>query len=272
MQMKQILPLVLVLLLAPAVATASLGGPLEQTPNRTAAPNVTTTTVPETTTPTAPTVRTASTTTRTPTISSTTVTTAPPANRTGAAPPTTGRSDTATPTPTATPLPTPAPTATSTPTTRTPLPGTNITGPDTSREVETIIDEHVAILSTEYNDGTFKIRVYADAYTSIQLVAPKDTSGDHATVAFRTEQLDADKIVDIYITSPGPVTVWSEDSREDGRAALVEKPSGGIVDGPYTGADVRNAAAGGMAGVAIAVLYEVIAAKIGASDKFGRIA
>jgi len=266
MQMKQILPLVLVLLLAPAVATASLGGSVEQTPNQTAAPNVTTTTVPETTTPTA------STTTATDTISSKTATTVSPTTETVTTSATAAPSDTTTPTETATPSPTPAPTATSTPTTRTPLPGTNITGPDTNREVETIIDEHVAILSTDYNDGTFKIRVYADAYTSIQLVAPKDTSGDHATVAFRTEQLDADKIVDIYITSPGPVTVWSEDSRADGRAALVEKPSGGIVDGPYTGDDVRNAAAGGMAGVALAVLYEVIAAKIGASEKFRRIA
>jgi|GEM_PF-1722630 len=268
MQMKQMLPLVLVLLLAPAIATASLGGSLEQTPNQTAAPNATTTTVPETTTPTRATT----------TISSTTSSPTPVETPTGTASTTTVSSTTVLPTitpttsPTPSPSPTSAPTATSTPTTRTPVPGTNITGPDTNREVETVVDEHVAILSTEYNDGTFKIRVYSDAYTSIQLVAPQDTSGDHATVKFRTEQLDSDKIVDIYITSPGPVTVWSEASREDGRAALVEKPSGGIVDGPYTGADVRNAAAGGMAGVAIAVLYEVIAAKIGASDKFGRIA
>jgi hypothetical protein len=152
------------------------------------------------------------------------------------------------------------------------VPGTNITGPDTNREVELIVDSNVAVLNTEYNDGTFKIRVYSDVYTTLTLVAPKESSGDHASVEFRAEQLDQDNIVDIYVTSPGPVTLWTQASKDDGRAAVVEKPSQSVVDGPYDGADVRNAAAGGALGVALAVIYEAVAAKIGASDRMERFA
>ena len=130
----------------------------------------------------------------------------------------------------------------------------------------------MAVLDTEYNDGTFRIRVYSDAYTSLTLVAPKESSGDHGTVEFRAEQLDSESIVDIYVTSPGPVTLWTENSRQEGRAAVVEKPSQSVVDGPYDGADVRNAAAGGALGVALAVIYEAVAAKIGASDRMERFA
>jgi len=230
--MRLILPLLLALLVVPAVGAASLGAAAEPTPNQTAAPNAMTTTVPETTTATA--------------------------------------STTATPTTS----PTATPTATATPSSGTPTPvgAANVTGPDTSRDVEIVVDENVAILDTEYNSGTFKLRVYSDAYTTLTLAAAPDGSSEKGTIQFKTEALDANKIVDIYISSESGVTAWTDASAEDGRAVYVRKPSQGIVDGPYDGADVRNGAAGAAIGVAIAVIYEAVAAKIGAADRMERFA
>jgi len=168
---------------------------------------------------------------------------------------------TTTPTPTATPEPSTAVQTGS---------DINISGPDTNREVELVVDENVAILESSYSNGNMKLRVYSDSYTTLTVAAAPDGSSDQGHIEFRTEQLDANTIVDIRVSTESGVTAWTQKSAEDGRAVYIRKPGDALIEGPYDGKDVRNAGLGAGLGVAVMVLYVAIAAKIGAAETFVR--
>jgi cytoskeletal protein RodZ len=231
-----------------AVSTDSASAPVASS---TSTPTISPTTTP-TTTPTA--TATATPNGTAPTAASTAVSTdsasTPVASSTSTASP-----STATPEPTAT---------------RTPVPGTNLTGPAGAPSVELVVDEHVAITHTAWSDGTFRLRIYADTYTSITLLASPDADSQQGTAEFESRVLRKDTTTTVRIDSNTGVTAWTDESARDGRVVYLRKPSQSIVSGPYDGTDVRNAGIGGAAGVAIAVLYEAVAAKLGAENRFQR--
>jgi len=173
-----------------------------------------------------------------------------------------------TPTASSTSTPTTSP---STPPTRTPVPGTNMTaptgGPD---EFELVVDEHVAVVDSSWNDGTFTLRIYADIHTSITLLASPAADSERGAVQFKHRVLRADSTTVVRAQSPTGVSLWTDESAENQRVVYLRKPSQSIISGPYDGDDVRNAAIGAALGVAIAVLYEAVSAKIGASNAFTR--
>lgn len=157
--------------------------------------------------------------------------------------------------------------------TQTPVPGTNFTGPDGGPgDYELVIDRSVAITEWRYQDGTFIIDFYAEDYTSLTMVASPSGSSDQGAVEYRGAVLDGGSITTVRIGSDSKVSMWTEASAENGRAVYLDKPSTAFVSGPYDGTDVRNAAIGAALGVALAVLYEAVAAKLGSADGMERVA
>lgn len=144
-------------------------------------------------------------------------------------------------------------------------------GPNTDRKLELVIDNEVAVHSWEYNEGQFEIWFYSTEYKTVTIAAAPGATSDQGTISFRSVVVDDGSLSKATISADGPVTLWTEDSTAEGQAYYL-KPKNNIISGPYTGTDVRNAAIGGALAVIVAVLYEAVAAKIGATNRGERVA
>jgi len=145
-------------------------------------------------------------------------------------------------------------------------------GPDVDREVIAVIDEDLAVTSVEYVDNELVIEFYSSEFKTVSLAPQAETSEQYGTVESRTYVVDADTTTTVRIPTPGGVSLWTQDSIDAGRIHFLRKPSGGgLISGPYTANDVRDAGIGGALGVVIAVLYEAVSAKVGSAQRGERV-
>ena len=159
-------------------------------------------------------------------------------------------------------------------TTSTPTPSgsTNVTAPPDAPGAELVVDSSVVVTDYRYSDGQMILKVWSDEYKPLS-VAPRAPSSDTGTVQARTFVVDADRITTVRIASPGGVTLWTSESvDENGQFHFIRKPSTFFIRGPWSGSDVRDGALGGALGVALAVLYEAVSAKVGATERGERLA
>jgi hypothetical protein len=131
-----------------------------------------------------------------------------------------------------------------------------------------------------YQERQERFRLVVQAKTPVLLTAqegiPDDGSGA-GSISFKRQSLAAGEnivFVDAPITDGTSTVVLSTPGGiSNGRAAYIKHKSGSsFISGPYTGKDVRDAGLGSALGVVIAVLYQAVAAKVGASEKAERIA
>jgi len=164
------------------------------------------------------------------------------------------------------PTTTPAPTET---------PAQTPDGPDGGpNETVLTLDESVAVTDWWYDHDSneFVISFYADEYTAVTLVGSPDSEAESGTLDFKGRALDKGKVSVVRIQSETGVSFWTEKSAEDGRAGFLRAPQDNPLGGPYDDQDVRNAAIGGSLGVALAVIFEAVAAKLAATDSVERVA
>ncbi|WP_255318044.1 hypothetical protein [Halomicrobium sp. LC1Hm] len=137
---------------------------------------------------------------------------------------------------------------------------------------ELVIDENVGVVDYQVEDGEFVIDFYSDEFKSVTISAAPDTSSQSGSISFRSVVVEADTTTTVRITSSSAVSMWTDDSLEREQAHYLRKQSDFLISGPWTGSDVRDAALGGALGVVLAVLYEAVAAKVGATERGERVA
>ena len=150
---------------------------------------------------------------------------------------------------------------------------TGPSGPDSGpSNYKLVIDENVGVVDYSVEDGVFVIEFYSDEFKSVTLSAAPDTSSQSGSISFRSVVVEKDTTTTVRITSSSAVSMWTDDSLEREQAYYLRKQSGFLISGPWTGSDVRDAALGGAFGVVVAVLYEAVAAKVGATERGERVA
>lgn len=137
---------------------------------------------------------------------------------------------------------------------------------------ELVIDENVGVVDYHVEDGEFVIEFYSDEFKPVTISAAPDTSSQSGSISFRSVVVEKDTTTTVRITSSSAVSMWTDDSLEREQAYYLRKQSGFLISGPWTGSDVRDAALGGALGVVVAVLYEAVAAKVGATERGERVA
>jgi len=137
---------------------------------------------------------------------------------------------------------------------------------------ELVIDDDVGVTDYRVADGYFVIDFYADEFKAVTISATPDTADTSGSISFRSVVVEEDTTTTVRIASSSAVSMWTDDSLEREKAYYLRKQSGFPVSGPWTGSDVRDAALGGALGVVLAVLYEAVAAKVGATQRGERVA
>lgn len=160
---------------------------------------------------------------------------------------------------------TPTPTATDT---------TNATAPDSAPDnAALVIDSQTVVVDYSVQNGEMVIDLYSTEYKTVSFGPSPSSGSETGTIQSQTHVVAADQTTTVRIASPEGVTIWTNESVTDGRFHYIS-PSGYSLFGSstFTGSDVRNAGIGGAIGVAIAVLYEAVSAKIGSSERGERVA
>lgn len=148
--------------------------------------------------------------------------------------------------------------------------------PEPEDTVLQVVSPSVRVLEAEYRNGAFRLVVESDipmrmtAVEGIQTDSAEGTSS--GTITFKQITLDSGKnevTVDAPLTDGRAFVVLSA----QGEAAYIShNKGGGLLAGPYNGADVRNAWIGGVAGVGAAVLVGAVRAKLGGREEGERVA
>jgi len=137
---------------------------------------------------------------------------------------------------------------------------------------ELVIDDDVGVTDYHFENGEVVIDFYADEFKPVTISATPDTSDTSGSISFRTIVVEEDTTTTVRIASSSAVSMWTDDSLDREKAYFLRKQSGFLISGPWTGSDVRDAALGGALGVVLAVLYEAVAAKVGATERGERVA
>lgn len=138
--------------------------------------------------------------------------------------------------------------------------------------MQLVIDSEVAVYDWTTSGDLYKIRFYADSYQTVTLTGtPPASASDTGTFSWKSYTLASDTYTTVTIKSGGPVSISTERSRERGVGYYIRKDTS-ILSGPFGQDDVTYAGIGGALGVAIAVLYEAIAAKLAIRQSAEKIA
>lgn len=144
--------------------------------------------------------------------------------------------------------------------------------PGAPSEVELVIDEDLVLVDHGTVNGQLQLRFWSTAYKAVSIAPAVDSDDSAGTLEFRAEVVDKDKETLVRVPDTGGVTMWTEASIAQNRFHYVKTGSGSLISGPYSGSDVQTAGLFGALGVSIAVLYQAIAAKLGASEPARRVA
>jgi hypothetical protein len=135
-------------------------------------------------------------------------------------------------------------------------------------------DDAVRIVDWTYTDGTFTITFHATREKLVTMTAAPAGSGEGSSPGNVKQVWIGEGRTTVQMNAPtGDVWLSTSTSVANGRyTALSASKDNHLLAGPYTGSDVRNAGIGGALGVALAVLYEAVAAKIGTTERGERMA
>lgn len=159
--------------------------------------------------------------------------------------------------------------------TPTPSDSRNVTGPDSAPgDVELVIDSETVVTGYRVEDGQLVVDLYSTEYKPVSFGPQVSSSSETGTIESQTHVVAADQTTTVRIASPGGVTIWTDESVNQGRFHYIRPGGSSSTFGTstFTGSDVRNAGIGGALGVVIAVLYEAVSAKVGSSKRGERVA
>lgn len=125
------------------------------------------------------------------------------------------------------------------------------------------VDKQTNLVEKSYNrdTGILTLTFETDRYTSISLLAIEDTDASTGSATFQGTNLDPNTRTQVQIQAPPNSRVWisTDLSRRNGEIHFVQTTEGsGIISGPWTATDVRDAAFASAAGVALMVLYRLV--------------
>lgn len=142
---------------------------------------------------------------------------------------------------------------------------TATTSPSSSTNATAIlaVDKQTNLVDKSYNrdSGVLTLTLETDRYTSLSLLVIEDTEATTGTATFVERNLDPGTTTEVQIEAPPDSRVWisTDLSRQNGELHFVKTTdSGGLISGPWTGADVRDAGIGASVGVALMVLYRLV--------------
>lgn len=167
---------------------------------------------------------------------------------------------------------------TASPTTSTPTASTTTANNSTASTGPTAlarVDKLTIVTDYELRGGNLWIEFYSNGGNTLSIT--ETTSTDGATnVRIRQEDIPrgySTTTIDLYDTDDPSVLITSRLSLQENTGTKVSIDTGSsIIPGPWDGSDVRDAGIGGALGVVIAVLYEAVSAKIGASQRGEQVA
>lgn len=136
------------------------------------------------------------------------------------------------------------------------------------------IDNTTYVTDWRVSNGTLYIDLYAQIPTRVQVTETNDVEGA-SYVAISKQNIPPGHhtmTVDLQRPDDYMVLVYTRQSINNNRALKIAEKPGSIIGGPWDKHDVRNGAIGGALGVVLAVLYEAVSAKIGASERGERVA
>jgi hypothetical protein len=149
--------------------------------------------------------------------------------------------------------------------------GSLTSGPPSNESALLVVDDELTVTALSYQGNELVIEFHAETFKSVS-IAPQPESREQAGSVSSRAYLVEEGTTTVRVETPGGVSLWTDQSVASGRIHFLRKPSDSVISGPYTSDDVRNAGIGGGLGVVIAVLYEAVSAKVGASERGERVA
>ena len=144
--------------------------------------------------------------------------------------------------------------------------------PGAPNELELVVDETVAVVDHRYADGELTIDFYASQTSAIAVSPAAPSDQEVGTISGESYILEGSKTTSITIASPGGATFWSTESITDTTFYYIRKPSNSLIAGPYDGGDVATGSIAGALGVATAVIYGAVVARLGGRDGGRKVA
>jgi len=125
------------------------------------------------------------------------------------------------------------------------------------------VDDRTNLVEKSYNrdSGVLTLTFESQRYAPVQLLVIEDTDASTGTATFQTANINPGQRTEVQIEAPPNSRVWisTDLSRQNGELHFVKTTEGSaLLSGPWSGADVRDAASASAAGVALMVLYRLV--------------
>ncbi len=139
------------------------------------------------------------------------------------------------------------------------------------------VDQHTDLVDKRYNrnTGTLTLTFEADRYAPISLLVIEDTDSSTGSATFTKRYLQPDETTEVQIEASPNTRVWisTDLSQENGVVHFVQTTEGSaLISGPWTAADVRDAALASASGVALMVLYRLVVERSAVNKDGERVA
>lgn len=125
------------------------------------------------------------------------------------------------------------------------------------------LDSQTDLVEKSYNrdTGVLTLTFESDRYAPVSLLVIEDTDASTGSATFAERNIQPNQPTEVQIEAPPDSRVWisTDLSRQNGELHFVKTTdSGALLSGPWSGADVRDAAFASAAGVALMVLYRLV--------------
>jgi hypothetical protein len=125
------------------------------------------------------------------------------------------------------------------------------------------LDERTNLVEKSYNrnTGVLTLTFESERYAPLQLLVIEDTDASTGSATFQSMNLQPGQRTEVQIEAPPNTRVWlsTDLSRQNGELHFVRTTQGdALLGGPWSGADVRDAAFASASGVALMVLYRLV--------------
>ncbi|WP_256288335.1 hypothetical protein [Halobellus inordinatus] len=139
------------------------------------------------------------------------------------------------------------------------------------------VDRHTDLVDKRYNrnTGTLTLTFEADRYAPISLLVIEDTGSSTGSATFTKRYLQPGETTEVQIEAPPNTRVWisTDLSQQNGVVHFVQTTEGSaLISGPWTAADVRDAALASASGVALMVLYRLVVERSAVNKNGERVA
>lgn len=146
----------------------------------------------------------------------------------------------------------------------------NASLPDGSPDsVELVITENIALVSYAQDDGQMKLRFYSDNYETVTIAPAIPSSSESGTIETSTHVLEKNAITKVEVTTPGGVTMFTDDQS----IHYIRPSPSAFGSGQTWGSDDLMAVGVGVSLVfTLALVWQIVRARLGLGQGGERIA